>query len=260
MKKAKYIVLEGSEGTGKGTQTRILVDSLRNQGFKVLETKEPGTPLSPVTMELRKMYLDAKYQVLNDGAKTLYDDMILILAKPEFQDDIIPVARKMIEESLAQIKENKELTIFARELISQAIRAIHIQKIIIPATETYDYIIQDRGIMSGLVYGVSCGVDYQFIANLSNSGINSYNGLDIYSIYDQIILFQGNVAAGLSRAKSAKQEFEAGDAMENKGVSFLSDVAKKFVEFAPKFNKVSTIEIDGKSIQEVTQEMMAQLD
>jgi dTMP kinase len=105
MPTAKYICFEGTEGSGKSTQTQKLVDYLRSKGYKVLQTKEPGTPLSPLTMELRKIMLDSQYE--------------------------------------------SQLTMTARELISQAIRSIHLERVVIPALSEYDYIIQDRGILSG---------------------------------------------------------------------------------------------------------------
>jgi dTMP kinase len=35
MKKGKFIVIDGTDGSGKATQTKILVDKLRNEGYKV---------------------------------------------------------------------------------------------------------------------------------------------------------------------------------------------------------------------------------
>ena len=113
MRKARYLVLEGCEGVGKTTQVELLTRYLQSKNFSVLQTKEPGTPLSPLTMQLRAIMLDKQY----DG----------------------------------------ELTIPARELISQAIRSIHLNSVIIPALDKYDFIVQDRGMLSGLAYGTACG-------------------------------------------------------------------------------------------------------
>ncbi|MFV0643376.1 MAG: dTMP kinase [Sphingomonadaceae bacterium] len=38
----RFIVLEGGEGVGKSTQAKLLADSLRQQGFSVRQTREPG--------------------------------------------------------------------------------------------------------------------------------------------------------------------------------------------------------------------------
>src|SRR3989338_8839550 len=39
---AKYIVIEGCDGSGKSTQTRILADELAKKGHKVLAISEPS--------------------------------------------------------------------------------------------------------------------------------------------------------------------------------------------------------------------------
>lgn len=40
--RGRFISLEGGEGTGKSTQVKALVASLRERGLKVLQTREPG--------------------------------------------------------------------------------------------------------------------------------------------------------------------------------------------------------------------------
>lgn len=219
MRKTTYIVIEGSEGTGKSTQTKILVQTLRDQGFSVLETKEPGTDHAPLTMKLRGIMLDAKYE--------------------------------------------SELTKEAREMISQAIRSIHLNKVIFPALGKYDFIVQDRGILSGTAYGVACDNELSYITYLSDQAIGEEGkklGLNIYNLYDHVILFQGNIAQGLDRAKGAKQEFEAGDAMENRGLSFLEKVNKNFEDHSRLFKNVSRIQVEGKSVEEISTELLKILE
>lgn len=211
-KKARWICFEGCEGVGKTTQTKKLVEYLKDKGYKVLQTKEPGTPLSPLTMELRKIMLDAQF--------------------------------------------DNEMTANARELVSQAIRSIHLEKVIQPALEEHDFIVQDRGILSGLAYGTSCGNDSDWLNELA-CVVNTIN--DNYTnLYDDVVYLTGDVSKGLKTAKGAKQEFEAGDVIEAKGSEFMLDVAKNMTNFSKHFN-TKTVNVDGKNIEEVFAEILRSL-
>ena len=58
MKKGKYIVIEGNDGTGKTTQVELLAEHFRKNGQAVQIVEEPGsdnlTNSTPVANELRK--------------------------------------------------------------------------------------------------------------------------------------------------------------------------------------------------------------
>lgn len=215
---ARYIVFEGTEGVGKTTQTKKLVSYLRDvKGYNVLETKEPGTPLSPLTMELRKLMLDAQF--------------------------------------------DNEMTQTAREFISQAVRSVHLEKVIQPAMHEYDFIIQDRGILSGYAYGRACGNDIEWLQNLAQDVatplLDEY--ANVYELYDDTIYLTGDVRKGLEKAKSTKQEFEAGDAIEAKGNDFMLQVSSNMREYAEYFN-AKTINVDGKNIEEVFKDILVALE
>ncbi len=55
---ARFIVLEGGDGSGKSTQRSRLVSWLRSQGVDVVETAEPGG--SRLGAELRRLLLDGE--------------------------------------------------------------------------------------------------------------------------------------------------------------------------------------------------------
>lgn len=220
MNKARYICLEGTEGVGKTTQTDLLVKTLRDRGFSVLQTKEPGTPLVPLTMVLRGIMLDNQYE--------------------------------------------SQMTRPAREFISQAIRSIHLEHLIVPNIDKYDFIIQDRGILSGYAYGTGCGNQYGFLQQLSNEVVDSAdNNLNLFppsatKIYDSVVYLRGDSKKGLAKAKAAKQEYAAGDAMESKGDSFMEQVSFNMDFMSEGFNTVK-IDVDGKSIEEVHNEILVGL-
>jgi len=215
MKMARYICLEGTEGVGKTTQTQKLVDFLRSKGYSVLQTKEPGTPLSPLTMQLRAIMLDKQYDA--------------------------------------------ELTAPARELVSQAIRSIHLEKVVQPALSKYDFIVQDRGILSGFSYGTACGNDPDWLQELTAKIVPA----DMYMnngklLYDDVIVLTGNISKGLERALSSKQEFAAGDAMEARGTSFLNSASVNMINMSKDFN-ANVISVDGKNIDQVFADISAAL-
>lgn len=208
---------EGTEGVGKTTQTQKLVDYLRTKGYKVLQTKEPGTSHAPLTLQLRGIMLDKQY--------------------------------------------DEQLTAPARELISQAIRSIHIEKVIIPAFTEYDFIVQDRGILSGFAYGSACGNDENWLVDLAHrvtpeSVIRNGSGL----LYDKIVYLRGDTSAGLKKALQAKQEFAAGDAMEARGNSFMLKVESNMDRQSKAFFNTATIDVNGKGIDEVFREILLALN
>lgn len=213
MKKAKYIVFEGTEGCGKTTYTHMLVDYLTGRGYSVLQTKEPGTSHSPLTMKLRQIILDNNYDA--------------------------------------------ELTTTARELICQAIRSIHLEKVVMPALQEYDFVIQDRGILSALAYGKACGNTDLFLTQLVGQVV-APTGKNPYSLYDRVIYLKADAAHGLVRAKASKQEFAAGDAMEARGAQFMDNVANNMDEMVKAFNHC-IVHVDGKTIEQVFKEILIKL-
>ena len=50
-----FITFEGIEGSGKSTQAQALAQHLREQGFEVVETREPGG--TPVAEHIREVFL-----------------------------------------------------------------------------------------------------------------------------------------------------------------------------------------------------------
>jgi dTMP kinase len=148
------------------------------------------------------------------------------------------------------------LTRQARELISQAIRSIHIEKLIEPAKEQYDFIIQDRGALSGFSYGTACGNSFYDLMVLSRYALNCK---EPFKLYDDIVLLKGNVSKGLSRALNSKKEFLTGDAMENKGDSFIKRASNNMSEYGLLFENCHVVQVDNKNMYAVFDEILASL-
>jgi len=53
-----FLTVEGPDGSGKTTQVNLLEQSLRNYGYSVLHTREPGG--SAISEDIRKIILDTK--------------------------------------------------------------------------------------------------------------------------------------------------------------------------------------------------------
>ena len=56
MKRGKFIALEGGEGTGKSTHSRMLASDLTARGYEVVQTREPGG--TPGAEAIRSLLLD----------------------------------------------------------------------------------------------------------------------------------------------------------------------------------------------------------
>ena len=68
-RRGRLIAYEGGEGAGKTTQARLLAIWLREQGFDVVATHEPGA--TKVGMRLRALLLDTAHAGLSPRAEAL---------------------------------------------------------------------------------------------------------------------------------------------------------------------------------------------
>ena len=192
---------------------------------------------------------------VNRISKHLSDLGFSVLTTKEQGTPHIPLTQDL-RGIMLDVQYDKHLTTNARELISQAIRSIHLEKLIKPALKEYDFIIQDRGILSGLAYGNACGIPDDTISFLTRTIIPDGH---YYDLYDDVILLDTNPTDGLYRANNAKREFNIGDVMESKGVRFIEEVQFKMHYYLKEFKNTHKIDVTSKSIQEVSSEILDQL-
>lgn len=64
-----FIVLEGPDGSGKSTQTRLLVERLREAGKTVVQTREPGG--TPAAEAIRNLVLNPEFTGLDSRTEAL---------------------------------------------------------------------------------------------------------------------------------------------------------------------------------------------
>ena len=67
--RGRLVALEGIDGCGKSTQARLLAIWLRDQGYDVVSTHEPGA--TKVGMRLRALLLDTAHAGMSPRAEAL---------------------------------------------------------------------------------------------------------------------------------------------------------------------------------------------
>ena len=98
------LALEGGEGAGKSTQTSLLAIWLREQGFDVVATHEPGA--TKIGMRLRALLLDTTHTGLSPRAETLMyaadrAEHVASVIKPALERGAIVVTDRYVDSSLA---------------------------------------------------------------------------------------------------------------------------------------------------------------
>ncbi len=69
MSKGLFISFEGPDGSGKSTQARLFADHLKDRGFDVLFTREPGG--TPISEKIRALILDPENMEMDARAEAL---------------------------------------------------------------------------------------------------------------------------------------------------------------------------------------------
>jgi len=98
------LALEGGEGAGKSTQARLLAIWLREQGYDVVATQEPGA--TKVGMRLRALLLDTTHVGLSPRAETLMyaadrAEHVASVIRPALERGAIVITDRYVDSSLA---------------------------------------------------------------------------------------------------------------------------------------------------------------
>jgi dTMP kinase len=109
-----FIAFEGGEGAGKTTQARLLSIWLRDQGFDVVMTREPGS--TKMGMRLRALLLDKQSSTLSSRAETLLyaadrAQHIAEVVQPALRRGAIVVTDRYVDSSLAYQGAGRELKV-----------------------------------------------------------------------------------------------------------------------------------------------------
>ena len=109
-----FVAFEGGEGAGKTTQARLLSIWLRDQGFDVVMTREPGS--TKIGMRLRALLLDRENTGLSSRAETLLyaadrAQHVSEVIAPALDRGAIVVTDRYVDSSLAYQGGGRELKV-----------------------------------------------------------------------------------------------------------------------------------------------------
>ena len=107
-----FLSFEGTEGAGKTTQMRMLVERLRGLGYLVTENQEPGA--TAIGREIRRLLLDPEHQEMTPMAELLlmYASRAQAAAQiitPALERGEIVVSDRFTDSSLAYQGEARQL-------------------------------------------------------------------------------------------------------------------------------------------------------
>lgn len=108
------LAFEGGEGTGKTTQARLLSIWLRDQGYEVVATQEPGA--TKVGMRLRALLLDKSHAGLSPHAEALMyaadrAEHVASVIRPALESGAIVITDRYIDSSLAYQGAGRQLSV-----------------------------------------------------------------------------------------------------------------------------------------------------
>lgn len=75
MKRAVKIEVEGTDGAGKTTALKYMIEQLQSRGSKVLETREVGNPHIPICVKLRETVLAPESNLSGQAMELIFSAM-----------------------------------------------------------------------------------------------------------------------------------------------------------------------------------------
>jgi dTMP kinase len=114
-KKGLFITLEGTDGVGKTTQSHLLADWLKNQGYGVVETREPGGGAAArIGEQIRSLLLDPLSQMAPMTELLLYEaaraEHVEKVIRPALADGKVVICDRYTDSTLAYQGEARGLS------------------------------------------------------------------------------------------------------------------------------------------------------
>jgi dTMP kinase len=104
MVKGKFITFEGSEGCGKSTQSRMLLEYLQQKGYPAKLVREPGGVV--ISEKIRNLLLDKAHTAMNRECETLLymaarAQLVEEVVIPELQAGTILLCDRFLDSTIA---------------------------------------------------------------------------------------------------------------------------------------------------------------
>lgn len=104
MNKGLFISFEGSDGTGKSTQVRLLTEYLRSEGYDVLLTREPGGTV--ISERIRNIILDPSTPEMDGHTEALLyaasrAQLVAEVLRPAIESGKIVICDRFMDSSIA---------------------------------------------------------------------------------------------------------------------------------------------------------------
>lgn len=101
--RGKFITLEGPDGSGKTTISKLVVDKLKSEGYKVLLTREPGG--IDISEQIRNIILDTKNITMDARTEALLyaaarRQHLVEKVEPALKEGYIVICDRFVDSSL----------------------------------------------------------------------------------------------------------------------------------------------------------------
>jgi dTMP kinase len=116
--RGKYIVIEGTDGTGKSTQVELLHQRLEHEGIKSIEFHEPGG--TPIADEIRRIVKNG------DLARDPETNLLLFTAA---RKETWKIAHEALKKGIWVISERNHYTTLAYQGYGEGLNTDHIMQI-----------------------------------------------------------------------------------------------------------------------------------
>jgi len=107
-----FLTVEGPDGSGKTTQVNLLEKSLREYGFSVLRTREPGG--CPISEDIRQIILDTKNMEMSPACEALLyaaarAQHVVQVIRPAVETGMLVLCDRFVDSSIAYQGGGREL-------------------------------------------------------------------------------------------------------------------------------------------------------